>query len=78
MFDVLLQVLLRDVGVGKSSLVLPFVKGQFVEFQGRMDKGREREDWGAFFGVNGLPHRVGEQRMSGGGMGEERVFSFVI
>ncbi|RXH90614.1 hypothetical protein DVH24_035378 [Malus domestica] len=37
MFDVLLQVLLGDVGVGKSSLVLPFVKGQFVEFQGYCD-----------------------------------------
>ncbi|XP_070677470.1 uncharacterized protein [Malus domestica] len=33
MFDVLLQVLLGDVGAGKSSLVLCFVKGQFVEFQ---------------------------------------------
>ncbi|KAM1688639.1 hypothetical protein FF2_035888 [Malus domestica] len=33
MFDVLLQVLLRDVGAGKSSLVLRFVKEQFVEFQ---------------------------------------------
>ncbi|KAG2685145.1 hypothetical protein I3760_10G111100 [Carya illinoinensis] len=33
MFDVLLQVLLGDVGVGKSSLVLRFVKGQFIEFQ---------------------------------------------
>ena len=29
----LLQVLLGDVGAGKSSLVLRFVKGQFVEFQ---------------------------------------------
>lgn len=28
-----LQVLLGDVGAGKSSLVLRFVKGQFVEFQ---------------------------------------------
>lgn len=27
------QVLLGDVGAGKSSLVLRFVKGQFVEFQ---------------------------------------------
>jgi hypothetical protein len=27
------QVLLGDVGTGKSSLVLRFVKGQFVEFQ---------------------------------------------
>ncbi|KAJ0082962.1 hypothetical protein Patl1_10909 [Pistacia atlantica] len=26
-------VLLGDVGAGKSSLVLRFVKGQFVEFQ---------------------------------------------
>ncbi|KAM1484562.1 hypothetical protein EV2_037307 [Malus domestica] len=33
MFDVLLQVLLGDVGAGKSSLVLRFVKEQFVEFQ---------------------------------------------
>ncbi|KAM1917365.1 hypothetical protein ACFX13_036975 [Malus domestica] len=33
MFDVLLQVLLREVGAGKSSLVLRFVKEQFVEFQ---------------------------------------------
>lgn len=33
MFDVLLQVLLGDVGAGKSSLVLRFVKGQFIEFQ---------------------------------------------
>ncbi|KAM2369890.1 hypothetical protein FF1_010515 [Malus domestica] len=33
----LLHVLLGDVGVGKSSLVLPFVKGQFVEFQGYCD-----------------------------------------
>jgi GTPase SAR1 family protein len=33
MFNVLLQVLLGDVGAGKSSLVLRFVKGQFVEFQ---------------------------------------------
>ncbi|KAM2393261.1 hypothetical protein ACFX1X_036641 [Malus domestica] len=33
MFDVLLQVLLGDVGAGKSSLVLSFVKEQFVEFQ---------------------------------------------
>ena len=31
-----------------------------------------------FFGVNGLPHGVGEQRMSEGGMGEERVFGFVL
>ncbi|KAM1917373.1 hypothetical protein ACFX13_036982 [Malus domestica] len=31
-FDVL-QVLLGDVGAGKSSLVLAFVKEQFVEFQ---------------------------------------------
>lgn len=29
------QVLLGDVGAGKSSLVLRFVKGQFVEFQVR-------------------------------------------
>ncbi|PPS02889.1 hypothetical protein GOBAR_AA17781 [Gossypium barbadense] len=29
----ILQVLLGDVGAGKSSLVLRFVKGQFVEFQ---------------------------------------------
>ena len=29
----MLQVLLGDVGAGKSSLVLRFVKGQFVEFQ---------------------------------------------
>jgi Ras-related protein Rab-5C len=28
-------VLLGDVGAGKSSLVLRFVKGQFVEFQVR-------------------------------------------
>lgn len=27
------QVLLGDVGTGKSSLVLRFVKGQFIEFQ---------------------------------------------
>lgn len=27
------QVLLGDVGAGKSSLVLRFVKGQFIEFQ---------------------------------------------
>lgn len=33
MFDILLQVLLGDVGAGKSSLVLRFVKGQFIEFQ---------------------------------------------
>ncbi|TQE09780.1 hypothetical protein C1H46_004554 [Malus baccata] len=33
MFDVLLQVLLGDAGAGKSSLVLRFVKEQFVEFQ---------------------------------------------
>ncbi|KAM1032559.1 hypothetical protein EV1_035842 [Malus domestica] len=33
MFDVLLQVLLRDVGAGKSSLVLRFIKEQLVEFQ---------------------------------------------
>ena len=30
---VLIQVLLGDVGAGKSSLVLRFVKGQFIEFQ---------------------------------------------
>lgn len=29
----MLQVLLGDVGAGKSSLVLRFVKGQFIEFQ---------------------------------------------
>lgn len=29
----LIQVLLGDVGAGKSSLVLRFVKGQFVDFQ---------------------------------------------
>lgn len=33
MFDIVLQVLLGDVGAGKSSLVLRFVKGQFIEFQ---------------------------------------------
>lgn len=33
MFDILHQVLLGDVGAGKSSLVLRFVKGQFIEFQ---------------------------------------------
>ena len=27
------QVLLGDVGAGKSSLVLRFVRGQFIEFQ---------------------------------------------
>lgn len=33
MFDIVFQVLLGDVGAGKSSLVLRFVKGQFIEFQ---------------------------------------------
>lgn len=33
MFGFYFQVLLGDVGAGKSSLVLRFVKGQFVEFQ---------------------------------------------
>ncbi|XP_052488806.1 ras-related protein RABF2b isoform X1 [Gossypium raimondii] len=32
-FALFLEVLLGDVGAGKSSLVLRFVKGQFVEFQ---------------------------------------------
>ncbi|KAG0467077.1 hypothetical protein HPP92_018657 [Vanilla planifolia] len=32
-FDSVKQVLLGDVGTGKSSIVLRFVKGQFVEFQ---------------------------------------------
>ena len=32
----MIQVLLGDVGTGKSSLVLRFVKGQFIEFQVRI------------------------------------------
>ena len=32
-FDGLVQVLLGDMGAGKSSLVLRFVKGQFTDFQ---------------------------------------------
>ncbi|RXH83284.1 hypothetical protein DVH24_005537 [Malus domestica] len=38
-----------------------------------MDREREREEKAwlcAFFGVNRLPHRVGEERMVEGGMGE--------
>jgi Ras-related protein Rab-5C len=31
-----LQVLLGDMGAGKSSLVLRFVKGQFFDFQARV------------------------------------------
>ena len=32
-FEGLVQVLLGDMGAGKSSLVLRFVKGQFTDFQ---------------------------------------------
>ncbi|TQD86021.1 hypothetical protein C1H46_028407 [Malus baccata] len=48
--------------------------------EGRMDREGERGQraCSAFFGVNGLPHEVAEQRISKGGMGEERVFSFVL
>ncbi|TQD98698.1 hypothetical protein C1H46_015691 [Malus baccata] len=44
--------------------------------EGRMDREGEREGREHalhFFGVNGLPHGISE-----GGMGEERIFSFVL
>jgi GTPase SAR1 family protein len=40
------QVLLGDVGAGKSSLVLRFVKGQFVEFQVNLLKYFSRRECG--------------------------------
>ncbi len=42
----MLQVLLGDVGAGKSSLVLRFVKGQFVEFQVGAITVLEKGFWG--------------------------------
>lgn len=38
-------VLLGDMAVGKSSLVLRFVKGQFDEFQETTIGGEERGEW---------------------------------
>ncbi|KAG0467073.1 hypothetical protein HPP92_018653 [Vanilla planifolia] len=40
-FDSVKQVLLGDVGTGKSSIVLRFVKGQFVEFQATFTRAKK-------------------------------------
>ena len=46
-------VLLGDMAVGKSSLVLRFVKGQFDEFQETTIGGEDRQIWPVFVWLYG-------------------------